>query len=76
MKPALEKIVGAAVALAIYFAGVLALIEVGVVRYQPALAYISWGFAVLGWSFPDPFLRPFKAAWRWASSVRRAGREG
>jgi hypothetical protein len=63
----LKRMAGAAVALVLCFVLLLALLildELGYVAYRRSFAYASWGFAIAGWKFPDPFLRPFVAAWR------------
>lgn len=73
------RLAGAAVALAICFALLVVLLtldELGVLIYRPIFAYVSWGFAIAGWKFPGPFLRPFRAAWGAARSVRRRPSEG
>jgi uncharacterized RDD family membrane protein YckC len=79
MKRALQRLAGAAVALVLCFALLLVLLtldELGVLTYRPAFAYAAWGFAIAGWKFPAPFLRPFRAAWGLARSVGRRPSEG
>lgn len=79
MKRTLKSMAGAAVALCLFFVVLLALLildEMGYVAYHRSFAYASWGFAIAGWKFPDPFLRPFVAAWQLARSVRRRPSEG